>query len=185
MSVGAAVPTIYIPSPVCHLPVGANSNPFMTATLPAPPSQTVPSPTVSRLFQKVGILYHSYEFLNSIHFSRQTRICRLPKRHQSKPKILKEIRNHQQAIKIQQKSESNDRWTPSWYRATIIIGKTYYELSQIWSQMRRAEISSTTEKVHNSDISKILGKEWRAMADEDKQPYVEKVWNAPSLLQIS
>uniref|UniRef100_A0A1I7X632 Sex-determining region Y protein n=1 Tax=Heterorhabditis bacteriophora TaxID=37862 RepID=A0A1I7X632_HETBA len=44
----------------------------------------------------------------------------------------------------------------------------------VWSQMRRAEISSKCSKIHNSHISKVLGMEWRALTEEQKQPYVEK-----------
>ncbi|CAB3400522.1 unnamed protein product [Caenorhabditis bovis] len=44
----------------------------------------------------------------------------------------------------------------------------------VWSQIRRQEISSTGGKFHNSDISKMLGAEWRKMADEEKLPFVQK-----------
>ncbi|KAF8387236.1 sox-4, partial [Pristionchus pacificus] len=44
----------------------------------------------------------------------------------------------------------------------------------VWAQMRRAEITAVSSKVHNSTISKALGVEWREMSDEAKQPYVQK-----------
>ncbi|CAD6190486.1 unnamed protein product [Caenorhabditis auriculariae] len=44
----------------------------------------------------------------------------------------------------------------------------------VWSQMRRAEITSAGGKVHNSDISKMLGKEWKSMKEDEKTPFVIK-----------
>ncbi|PIC17770.1 hypothetical protein B9Z55_023891 [Caenorhabditis nigoni] len=44
----------------------------------------------------------------------------------------------------------------------------------VWSQQRRQQISAAGQKFHNSDISKMLGVEWRAMADEEKVPFVER-----------
>ncbi|VDN07724.1 unnamed protein product [Thelazia callipaeda] len=44
----------------------------------------------------------------------------------------------------------------------------------VWSQMRRAQIASTDVKMHNSQISKELGAEWREMSVEDKAPYVKR-----------
>ncbi|GMR33104.1 hypothetical protein PMAYCL1PPCAC_03299, partial [Pristionchus mayeri] len=44
----------------------------------------------------------------------------------------------------------------------------------VWAQMRRAEITAVSSKVHNSTISKALGVEWREMSEADKQPYVQK-----------
>lgn len=44
----------------------------------------------------------------------------------------------------------------------------------VWSQMRRAQIASKDVKMHNSQISKELGAEWRKMSNEDKAPYVNR-----------
>ncbi|GMT33740.1 hypothetical protein PFISCL1PPCAC_25037, partial [Pristionchus fissidentatus] len=44
----------------------------------------------------------------------------------------------------------------------------------VWAQMRRAEITAVSSKVHNSLISKALGVEWREMSDDQKAPFVLK-----------
>lgn len=60
---------------------------------------------------------------------------------------------------------------------------------KVWSQMRRAQIASTDVKMHNSQISKELGAEWRKMSVEEKAPYVKRVCccccSSLSLLNIS
>uniref|UniRef100_A0A8R1E2U0 Sex-determining region Y protein n=1 Tax=Caenorhabditis japonica TaxID=281687 RepID=A0A8R1E2U0_CAEJA len=44
----------------------------------------------------------------------------------------------------------------------------------VWSQQRRQQISATGQKFHNSDISKMLGAEWRKMDERDKIPFVDR-----------
>ncbi|CAJ0935435.1 unnamed protein product, partial [Mesorhabditis belari] len=44
----------------------------------------------------------------------------------------------------------------------------------VWAQMRRAEITANSTKVHNSLISKALGVEWKTMNDDQKEPFVQK-----------
>ncbi|KAF1747644.1 hypothetical protein GCK72_024109 [Caenorhabditis remanei] len=44
----------------------------------------------------------------------------------------------------------------------------------VWSQQRRQQIAATGQKFHNSDISKMLGAEWRKMADDEKIPFVDR-----------
>ncbi|VDM15613.1 unnamed protein product [Wuchereria bancrofti] len=46
--------------------------------------------------------------------------------------------------------------------------------------MRRAQIASTDVKMHNSQISKELGAEWREMSAEEKAPYVKRVCSLSS-----
>ncbi|VDM12420.1 unnamed protein product [Wuchereria bancrofti] len=52
----------------------------------------------------------------------------------------------------------------------------------VWSQMRRAQIASTDVKMHNSQISKELGAEWREMSAEEKAPYVKRVCSLSSFV---
>lgn len=44
----------------------------------------------------------------------------------------------------------------------------------VWSQERRAQIANSESKMHNSQISKELGAEWRKMSAEEKAPYIKK-----------
>uniref|UniRef100_A0A914RN39 Sex-determining region Y protein n=1 Tax=Parascaris equorum TaxID=6256 RepID=A0A914RN39_PAREQ len=45
----------------------------------------------------------------------------------------------------------------------------------VWSQIRRAQIANQDGKMHNSQISKELGIEWRKMSAEQKAPFIQKV----------
>ncbi|KAL7674145.1 hypothetical protein ACOME3_000425 [Neoechinorhynchus agilis] len=41
----------------------------------------------------------------------------------------------------------------------------------VWARLRRREIASDNPKLHNSEISKMLGAEWRHMSDEQRKPF--------------
>ncbi|XP_062521630.1 transcription factor Sox-14-like [Corticium candelabrum] len=44
----------------------------------------------------------------------------------------------------------------------------------VWSSAKRKKIAEENPKMHNSEISRRLGAEWRELSEEDKTPYVEK-----------
>lgn len=44
----------------------------------------------------------------------------------------------------------------------------------VWSRKKRKEIAQKNPKMHNSEISKMLGAMWKKLTDEDKVPYVEQ-----------
>ena len=44
----------------------------------------------------------------------------------------------------------------------------------VWAQKRRREIIEASPDLHNAEISKRLGKLWKTLSTEDKQPYVEE-----------
>ena len=41
----------------------------------------------------------------------------------------------------------------------------------IWSSRKRRELARENPKLHNSQISKILGSEWRKLTEEEKQKF--------------
>ncbi|KAK3744876.1 hypothetical protein QZH41_003656 [Actinostola sp. cb2023] len=44
----------------------------------------------------------------------------------------------------------------------------------VWAKEKRRMMNKKNPKMRNADISKILGEEWRKMAEKDKQPYVQQ-----------
>uniref|UniRef100_A0A069DN94 Sex-determining region Y protein n=1 Tax=Clytia hemisphaerica TaxID=252671 RepID=A0A069DN94_9CNID len=44
----------------------------------------------------------------------------------------------------------------------------------LWSKLRRREISKNDPTIHNAQISKLLGEEWKVLSTEDKQPFLRE-----------
>lgn len=44
----------------------------------------------------------------------------------------------------------------------------------VWSRIRRKHISSDYPRLHNSEISKVLGAEWKMLSEYDKRPFIDE-----------
>ncbi|CAH1991843.1 unnamed protein product [Acanthoscelides obtectus] len=44
----------------------------------------------------------------------------------------------------------------------------------VWSRMRRKRISQDYPRLHNSEISKLLGAEWKLLSEIEKRPFIDE-----------
>lgn len=44
----------------------------------------------------------------------------------------------------------------------------------VWSQIKRRKICEQTPDMHNAEISKNLGREWKTLNDVDRQPFIDE-----------
>lgn len=44
----------------------------------------------------------------------------------------------------------------------------------VWSKQRRKELAQENPRMHNSELSKRLGAEWKALSDTDKRPFIDE-----------
>lgn len=44
----------------------------------------------------------------------------------------------------------------------------------VWSRIRRRHISNDYPRLHNSEISKVLGAEWKMLTEADKRPFIDE-----------
>lgn len=44
----------------------------------------------------------------------------------------------------------------------------------VWARVQRRKLSQTFPKMHNSEISKRLGAQWKTLSEEEKRPFIDE-----------
>lgn len=55
-----------------------------------------------------------------------------------------------------------------------MVTARFYAIYKVWSQIERRKIIEKTPDIHNAEISKQLGKRWRALSCTERQPFVDE-----------
>ncbi|XP_014481763.1 PREDICTED: transcription factor Sox-21-B-like [Dinoponera quadriceps] len=81
---------------------------------------------------------------------------------------------------VTQDAASDGRQTPGSDEQHI---KRPMNAFMVWSREERKKISKENPKLHNSEISKRLGCEWKKLPQEDKQPFIDEAKRLRTLHQ--